>query len=518
MDSKNSSAIFNSYQLNFGANANDGNRGENIFGCYTDWGNQAKGNYGERSQGHNSIIAAEDGRTYLVYHTRFQNAGEGHQVRVHQVFQNKNGWLVAAPFEYTGEQVKSADIATTQQIAKDQIAGKYKLLIHNYKLDHTKKVASKPVEIELTADGNISGAQTGTWSIEEGTSYIHLKIGTKHYYGVMVEQTLEPTDTKVPAFTALDATTGVTAWGYKYEEGSNTPVEPEQPVEATWKYEQDFSSQDGLTIVGGGSFVEDATFGHAYQNGGGTIRSHYLLLPEDVLSHSAETKQMTIAFWVSAANAGAASNYTYAPLFTAYAKKASPNAAPMLALQSRGPVQVNCSGWCDFTGETHTNGKVNIYNKNAWEAGDAAYNFVRNWLDDGKWHYYAVTFKANEVVQYLDGEITNQWSLFSNVDGQQVTGLFSNGGDLKYVCLGGNQAWEWADPDAKFMFAKLLIQNNAMSQDDIKARMTADTTTGIMGVKAAEYGQDYLFDLQGRRVNKTSKGIYIQNGKKYVVR
>lgn len=518
VDSKNSSAIFNSYLLNFGANANDGNRGENIFGCYTDWGNQAKGNYGERSQGHNSIIAAEDGRTYLVYHTRFQNAGEGHQVRVHQVFQNKNGWLVAAPFEYTGEQVKSADIATTQQIAKDQIAGKYKLLIHTYKLDHTKKATNKPVEIELTADGNISGAQTGTWSIEEGTSYIHLKIGTKHYYGVMVEQTLEPTDTKVPAFTALDATTGVTAWGYKYEEGSNTPVEPEQPVEATWKYEQDFSSQDGLTIVGGGSFVEDATFGHAYQNGGGTIRSHYLLLPEDVLSHSAETKQMTIAFWVSAANAGAASDYTYAPFFTAYAAKANTNTFPMLALQSRGPVQVNCNGYCDFTGETHTNGKVNIYNKNAWEAGDAAYNFVRNWLDDGKWHYYAVTFKANEVVQYLDGEITNQWSLFSNVDGQQVTGLFSNGGDLKYVCLGGNQAWDWKDADAKFMFAKLLIQNNAMSQDDIKARMTADTTTGIMGVKAAEYGQDYLFDLQGRRVNKTSKGIYIQNGKKYVVR
>ena len=91
VDSKNSNAIFTGYQLNFGANANDGNRGENIFGAYTDWGNQAKGNLGERSQGHNSIIAAEDGRTYLVYHTRFQNWGEGHQVRVHQVFQNKNG-------------------------------------------------------------------------------------------------------------------------------------------------------------------------------------------------------------------------------------------------------------------------------------------------------------------------------------------------------------------------------------------------------------------------------------------
>ena len=224
VDSKNSNAIFTGYQLNFGANANDGNRGENIFGAYTDWGNQAKGNLGERSQGHNSIIAAEDGRTYLVYHTRFQNWGEGHQVRVHQVFQNKNGWLVAAPFEYTGEQVTSADIATTQQIATDQIPGKYKLLVHTYKLDHTKKAANKPIDIELTADGNISGDQTGSWNITEGTSYIHLKVGNVHYYGVMVEQTLEPTDTKAPAFTVLAATTGVTAWGYKYEDGGGTGI------------------------------------------------------------------------------------------------------------------------------------------------------------------------------------------------------------------------------------------------------------------------------------------------------
>ena len=218
-DSKtsNNSAIFSSYLLNFGPNENDGNRGVNIFGAYTSWGNQAKGNLGERSQGHNSIIAAEDGRTYLVYHTRFQNWGETHQVRVHQVFQSKNGWLVVAPFEYTGEQVTSADIATTQQITTDRIAGKYKLLIHNYKLDHTKKKAAEPVDIELKGDGTISGASSGTWKIEEGTSYITLKIGSTYYHGVMVEQTLEPTTTTVPAFTVVAATTGVTAWGYQTE-------------------------------------------------------------------------------------------------------------------------------------------------------------------------------------------------------------------------------------------------------------------------------------------------------------
>jgi arabinan endo-1,5-alpha-L-arabinosidase len=241
LDARNTNAVFKSYLLNFGSNAND-NRGVNIFGAYSDWGNQAKGNLGERSQGHNSIIAAEDGRTYLVYHTRFQNRGEEHQVRVHQVFQNEDGWLVAAPFEYTGEQVTSADIATTQQVATDRIAGTWQLLVHPFKLNHTKKETAKPVEIELHADGTISGAQTGTWTVGEGTSYVTIKLGTTEYKGVMVEQTLEPTDDKTIAFTCMNRN-GVTVWGYQSSpatgiEGirinSQTFPEPVEGVEGQW--------------------------------------------------------------------------------------------------------------------------------------------------------------------------------------------------------------------------------------------------------------------------------------------
>ena len=213
IDARNTNAIFKSYMLNYGSTSND-NRGVNIFGAYNNWGNQVTGNNGERSQGHNSIIAAEDGRTYLVYHTRFQNHGEAHEVRVHQVFQNEDGWLVAAPFEYTGEQVKSEDIAATQQIPTDRIAGTWQLLIHNFKLDHTKKETAKPVEIQLNADGTVSGEQTGSWSAQEGSSYFTIKIGTTEYKGVMVEQTLEPSDDKAIAFTAMNRN-GVTVWGYQ---------------------------------------------------------------------------------------------------------------------------------------------------------------------------------------------------------------------------------------------------------------------------------------------------------------
>ena len=217
-DARGNNAVYSSFTVNFGT-SDTSNRGVNIFGAYGEWGNQANGNYGERSQGHNSIIAAEDGRTYLVYHTRFQNAGESHQVRVHQVFQNAKGWLVAAPFEYTGGTVTSADIANSQQVSANRIAGTYQLLIHRYKLDHTKKEQATPVEIQLNADGTISGALSGNWTIHEGTSYIDIKLGSVTYQGVMVEQTLEPTTTTTIAFTAV-STSGVSVWGYQTAKAS----------------------------------------------------------------------------------------------------------------------------------------------------------------------------------------------------------------------------------------------------------------------------------------------------------
>lgn len=222
-DARSTSAIFQSYKMNYGSTAND-NRGVNIFGAYGEWGNQTKGNYSERAQGHNSILAADDGRTYLVYHTRFQNSrsiwgwDNAHQVRVHQVFQNEDGWLVAAPFEYTGETVKSADIAASQQVPTAQIAGSYKLLVHPFKLDHTKMELAKPVDIQLNADGTVTGDQTGSWAIKEGTSYISITLD-REYKGVLVYQTLEPTNDQAVAFTCMNRN-GVTIWGYKPVEAS----------------------------------------------------------------------------------------------------------------------------------------------------------------------------------------------------------------------------------------------------------------------------------------------------------
>ena len=115
------------------------------------------------------------------------------------------------------ENMAAANIARKQYVATAQIAGQYKLLVHNYGLDHAAKALSTPVDITLHADGTISGARTGSWSVREGTSFVTINIG-KEYQGVMIEQTLEPRDEKAVCFTALDSSTGVTIWGYKAAE------------------------------------------------------------------------------------------------------------------------------------------------------------------------------------------------------------------------------------------------------------------------------------------------------------
>lgn len=56
------------------------------------------------SPGHNSAIYDEERDKYfLLFHTRFEKKGEMHQVRVHQMLFNDDGWPVVLPYRYTGE-------------------------------------------------------------------------------------------------------------------------------------------------------------------------------------------------------------------------------------------------------------------------------------------------------------------------------------------------------------------------------------------------------------------------------
>lgn len=209
-DSKGKSAIFTSYVMNYGKSGDT--RGGKLMGAYNEWGFQKTG---ECAQGHNSVIAADDGRTYLVCHTKFNNGTAWHSVRVHQLFTNSDGWLVAAPFRYNGEKVTDADIASSQPFSIAELAGSYKLLIHKYGMDYANYEEVTPIEITLTEDGKITGEKTGSWSITEGTGYISLVMGGIRYNGVVTEEVMDGKTVHAVAITACATSTGTSIWAYK---------------------------------------------------------------------------------------------------------------------------------------------------------------------------------------------------------------------------------------------------------------------------------------------------------------
>src|SRR5574344_304475 len=252
-----------------------------------------------------------------------------------------------------------------------------------------------------------------------------------------------------------------------------------------WTYQNDFSSskQSELTIHGGGSFVTtDATFKNVFQNvNTSQQRTNYLLINEAVLGHSTETKELTIVFSTNRRTETTSTNYSWAPLFMAYGTEpaSTGNTWPMLALQYRLVAQVNCNGWSDFT-DALNDAKANTLYQNSLD-----------WLADGAWHYFTAVFTTTTCKIYVDGELKNSWTMDGTSDGQVISGLFSNGADLKYICLGGNQAWDWKDNDAAFKYARLYVSNKAKTADEIKTIIAADkTTTKINAVTALHQKKD----------------------------
>lgn len=210
VDCNGTSAVFNRYLMNYSATAVD-NRGVLLFGGYK-WDPMSGA---EIAQGHNSAFTDKEGRSFVVYHSRFTNKGEGHEVRVHQLFLNDEGWTMAAPFEFDGETITNNDIATKASIADTEIAGDYQFLRHEYGQNTEAKAYETPVNIRLNADGTISGAENGTWERTAGTDYIALTFDDVVYRGVLVRQTIDYTNIPAIAIAALSSSSGSTTLGQK---------------------------------------------------------------------------------------------------------------------------------------------------------------------------------------------------------------------------------------------------------------------------------------------------------------
>jgi arabinan endo-1,5-alpha-L-arabinosidase len=170
------------------------------------------------SPGHNSACydVATD-KYFIIFHTRFPGTGEAHEIRVHEMHLNADGWLVIAPLRYAP--LSLASPAQTADVSAAQAAGTYKLVNHGKDITATSKAS---IVVTLNTDGTVSGSggMTGTWT-HDGNNRITMVSSGTTYKGVLSRQWNTNSSAFVVSFSALSSTastaaaTGVALWAVR---------------------------------------------------------------------------------------------------------------------------------------------------------------------------------------------------------------------------------------------------------------------------------------------------------------
>lgn len=181
---------------------------------HTYYGLKLSGNYylpsltkAYMATGHNSAFVDEDGKMYIVYHTRFDDGQEYHEPRVHQFFLNEEGWPCMLPYATDGESISA------EGYDKDEIVGEYYMIDQGTNVDAE---IAEPVKVILSARGNVYGdGITGTWEAKSGTYYVHITMNEVEYSGVFCGMNDEA---GTPAMTFSMVGANKSIWGVKYFE------------------------------------------------------------------------------------------------------------------------------------------------------------------------------------------------------------------------------------------------------------------------------------------------------------
>jgi arabinan endo-1,5-alpha-L-arabinosidase len=168
---------------------------------------------GYLSPGHNSAyFDPATGQHLLVTHTRFPDRGEEHSIRVHELFVNADGWLVASPHRYVP--IRGKNIVDARDLVGD-----FKFIDLGKDIN---RAAKQSVYVSLNADGSISGEVSGfyrRYTFDPNRITIQLDGGDAPFEGRLAWQWNEAAARLVPIFSALSRT-GVSIWGSKLQPGS----------------------------------------------------------------------------------------------------------------------------------------------------------------------------------------------------------------------------------------------------------------------------------------------------------
>lgn len=155
--------------------------------------------------GHNSAFIDDDGKKYIVNHTRFDNKTEEHEPRVHQFIVNEEGWPCMLPYATDGETVSEGGYEMAD------VAGRYYVINQGTAIDAE---IAQPFILYLDESGKVYGEGVeGSWEMKDGSCYMKVSYGDASYSGVFCQMNDEA-GTEVMTFSAVGNNESV--WGVKY--------------------------------------------------------------------------------------------------------------------------------------------------------------------------------------------------------------------------------------------------------------------------------------------------------------
>lgn len=525
-------AMYGKYILNFGGDAKR-DEGVKLFGNYQ-WETMPNA---ELAQGHNSAIVDHKGRALIVYHTRFLNRSEEHEVRVHQLFVNQDGWLVAAPYEFSGETYTDNDIATRQLYDATEVAGDYQMIAHPYRQNTAAMDYEKPVTIHLNADGSISGEYTGKWELVSGTSYINLTLkgvatanAEVKFKGVLTEQTIDYTNIKALCFTALSSSDGLaTSGGASLQTRGLSIWGSKADAKAAIKYTLDKTSvpfADGATL---NSKPKLPTEGHLGATISWKSSNPSILTDEGVVKGKGKvTMTMTVS----------KDGYEYVKDYTlnidAEAEETTPVYYPVSQQKNK-----TAGFWTNFSSDyvlkSGKKAEFKFYNYsdevNNWDnwalvaasASRGASNYAEYFVlrnDNYAW-FTKLGGNTNENTANVQFTLDNNfdWTNFKqDMNGSLVDMV------VEYVASGTIKVNATITKDKKTYNYAFSMTSNTIKGDvtlffvNEKSYIDGSSlSTGISNPIIIQKKNDgKWFNLSGQQVDKSYKGVVIVNGKKFV--
>lgn len=525
-------AMYDKYILNFGGDAKR-DEGVKLFGNYQ-WETMPNA---ELAQGHNSAIVDHKGRALIVYHTRFLNRDEEHEVRVHQLFVNQDGWLVAAPYEFSGETYTDNDIATKQLYDATEVEGDYQIIAHPYRQNTAAMDYEKPVTIHLNADGSISGEYTGKWELVSGTSYINLTlkgVATANaevmFKGVLTKQTIDYTNIKALCFTALSSSDGLaTSGGASLQTSGLSIWGSKADAKAAIKYTLDKTSvpfADGATL---NSKPQLPTEGHLGATISWKSSNPSILTDEGVVKGKGKvTMTMTVS----------KDGYEYTKDYTlnidAEAEETTPVYYPVSQQKNK-----TAGFWTNFSSDyvlksgKKAEFKFNNYSDevNNWDnwalvaasASRGASNYAEYFVlrnDNYAW-FTKLGGNTNENTANVQFTLDNNfdWTNFKqDMNGSLVDMV------VEYVASGTIKVNATITKDKKTYNYAFSMTSNTIKGDvtlffvNEKSYIDGSSlSTGISNPIIIQKKNDgKWFNLSGQQVDKSYKGVVIVNGKKFV--